>query len=185
MSRAAGHYREVSATFTSLVAGTTDWEAPTPVPEWRAHDVVEHLVTWVSGAVRAWTGMEVADEPNASLPHRWRVHTTALQSLFDEPASADKVLTSGPFSGEALAPVLDRIYTPDVFMHSWDLARATGQPVVLDPGFAADLLAGMRAMGPVIRDSGQFGSEQRTSSTDPVDQLMAFIGRDPEWRGPA
>ncbi len=38
-------------------------------------------------------------------------------------------------------------------MHTWDLARATGQDDRLDPRFCALLLAGMEPMEDVIRSS--------------------------------
>ena len=31
-----------------------------------------------------------------------------------------------------MGSAIDMLITPDVFMHSWDLARATGQPITLD-----------------------------------------------------
>jgi uncharacterized protein (TIGR03086 family) len=182
MSPESDRHARVAAAFTGLVEATTDWSAPTPVPEWQAHDVVEHLLTWLAGAVHAWTGVDLTDDEAASLPHRWRRRCGAVQAILDDPASAARPMSSGPFAGEAIASVLDRIYTPDVYMHSWDLARATRQQVVLDPDAARDLLAGMRGMEEVIRESGEFGTARPTSSTDPVDQLMAFIGRDPHWR---
>jgi uncharacterized protein (TIGR03086 family) len=182
MSRESERHAQIAAAFSSLVDRTTDWTAPTPVPEWLAHDIVEHLQSWSTGVVHAWTGMDLTTDPEADLPRRWQRHAAAVQSLLDDPTTATHPTTAGPFTGEPLATVLDRIYTPDIYMHSWDLARATGQAVTLDPDYARDLLSGMRQMGSMIRESGQFGSEQITHSTDPVDQLMAFIGRDPQWR---
>ena len=182
MSRESERHQHLAATFTALVDATTDWTSPSPVPEWNAGDVVEHLVSWSSGVIRAWTGIDVATDPEDELPRRWQRHAAAVQSLLDDPSSAATPMTSGPFTGEPLSSVLDRIYTPDIFMHSWDLARATGQAVALDPEYARDLLEGMRGMETVIRESGQFGEERPTASDDPVDQLMAFIGRDPQWR---
>ncbi len=42
-------------------------------------------------------------------------------------------------------------------MHTWDLARATGQDERLDPDFCAHLLSGMEQMEEVLRSSGQYG----------------------------
>ena len=68
-------------------------------------------------------------------------------------------------------------------MHSWDLARATGQSVDLDEDFAAALLGGMRRMEDVLRTSGQYGPPVPVPDDAPVvDRLMGFIGRDPAWR---
>ena len=53
-----------------------------------------------------------------------------------------------------LADAVDQFYTADVFMHSWDLARAGGQDAGLDEDFAAQLLEGMRPIEQLLRDSG-------------------------------
>ncbi|MCX5181312.1 hypothetical protein [Streptomyces sp. NBC_00268] len=52
---------------------------------------------------------------------------------------------------------VDRFYTADVFMHTWDLAQATGQEERLDPGRCAQLLDGMLPLDDVLRKSGQYG----------------------------
>ncbi|WP_231104856.1 DinB family protein [Haloechinothrix halophila] len=65
-------------------------------------------------------------------------------------------------------------------MHTWDLARATGQDERLDPDKCAQLLEGMLPLDDVLRKSGQFGP--RTEVPDDVDvqtRLLAFIGRHP------
>ena len=52
------------------------------------------------------------------------------------------------------AETIDSFYTADVFMHTWDLARATGQDDRLDPEFCAALLGGMEPMEEIIRSRG-------------------------------
>lgn len=63
-------------------------------------------------------------------------------------------------------------------------ARATGQPTRLDPDYAHTLLDGLRSIEDVIRSSGQYGPAHPTDGNDPINQLMAFIGRDPHWNPP-
>ena len=43
-------------------------------------------------------------------------------------------------------------------MHTWDLARATGQDDTLDPERCAEMLAGMEPIEDVMRGSGQYGA---------------------------
>ena len=52
-----------------------------------------------------------------------------------------------------MGPVIDRIYTADVFMHRWDLARATGQDETLDPERCAAMYEGMATDRPAARSS--------------------------------
>ena len=56
-----------------------------------------------------------------------------------------------------LGHAIDMIYTSDVFLHRWDLARATGQDETLDPDKCAAMLEGMLPMDEVLRQSGQYG----------------------------
>jgi len=81
---------------------------------------------------------------------------------------------------------IDRFYTTDVFLHTWDLARATGQDDRLDPQLCADLLAGMEPIDELLRSSGQYGARVTVpQDAGPQDRLIGFIGRDPAWVAPA
>jgi uncharacterized protein (TIGR03086 family) len=85
-----------------------------------------------------------------------------------------------------LGLAIDRFYTSDVFMHTWDLARATGQDDTLDPDLCAELLSGMQPMEDLIRGSGQFGPAVPVADdADPQTRLIGFIGRDPAWVAPS
>jgi len=105
-----------------------------------------------------------------------------VQALFDAPARD----FTHPYVGTMpLSEAIDRFYTADVFMHSWDLARATGQDDLLDEDYCAELLAGMLPMDEVLRASGQYGPAAPVPDDAPVqDRLLGFIGRDPSWWPP-
>src|SRR5262249_31748013 len=82
----------------------------------------------------------------------------------------------------AVDRAIDQFYTADVFMHTWDLARATGQDDRLDPDFCAQLLAGMEPMEQVIRSSGHYAARVEVpDQADPWPRLLRFIGRAPFW----
>lgn len=177
-------HRRYAATFTRLVRGTADWDAPTPVDGWVARDVVTHLVEWLpgflaSGGVQLPNGPAAAGDPVAA----WEQHAEAVQALLDDPGTRDRRF-SHPMAGtHRLADAIDRFYLPDIFMHSWDLARATGQRYEMDPAVAEPLLEGMRAMEDVIRGSGQYSVAVPVPADASVqDRLLGFIGRDPRWR---
>lgn len=177
----AARHRAVAGAFGRLVGGAVDWSAPAPVAGWTARDVVGHLVGWfpgflAAGGVELAPGPPVEDDPAAA----WRHQTDGVQALLEE--RAEESFTH-PYAGtHRLADAIDRFYTADVFMHSWDLGRATGQDVDLDEVFAADLLGGMRQMEDVLRGSGQYGPPVAVPADAPVvDRLMGFIGRDPAW----
>jgi uncharacterized protein (TIGR03086 family) len=112
----------------------------------------------------------------------WQVHCDAVQALLDDPATGRRVLTNPHIGSLPLDRAIDQFYTADVFMHTWDLARATGQDERLDTDFCAALLAGMEPMEEVIRSSGQYGPKVEVpGDADPQAKLLGFIGRDPRW----
>jgi hypothetical protein len=48
------------------------------------------------------------------------------------------------------------------------------------------MLAGLQPIDQLLRDSGQYGPRMPVADdASAVDRLMAFIGRDPDWRPPA
>ncbi len=183
----AARHRRFAAGFTERVEGVADWNVPAPVEGWAAVDVVRHLVTWLPGFLGAFTtvslpaGPSVDDDPVSA----WRTHADAVQELLDDPAVADGPCETPMFGEQTLAEVIDRIYSADVFMHTWDLAVATGQDTRLDAVFCGQLLDGMLPMDRVLRESGQYGPRVEVPAEAGVQaQLLGFIGRDPSWRPP-
>lgn len=176
---AAERHRVVADTFAERVSATRDWDAPAPVAGWTALDVVDHLVTWLpgflsGGGVTLPPGTKTADDPVSA----WRDHCAAVQELLatrgEEPFTHPQI---GTFT---LAEAVDRFYTADVFLHTWDLSRATGHEPDLDEGYAEELLTGMRPIEEMLRASGQYGAPVAVAEdATVVDQLMGFIGRDP------
>ncbi|MEV4140475.1 TIGR03086 family metal-binding protein [Dactylosporangium sp. NPDC049742] len=181
---AAEEHRSIAGTFTDRVRGvpTGGWDRPAPCEGWVARDVVGHLVEWLPGFLRAGAGIDlpkgppVAEDPVAA----WQVHTDAVQALLDDPSSADRML-SNPHIGELpVATAISQFYTSDVFLHTWDLARATGQDERLDPQRCAVMLEGMLPMDEVLRSSGHYGPRvEIPADADAQTRLLAFIGRDP------
>lgn len=164
--------------------GTTPaaWERPAPPEGWTARDVVRHLVDWFPGFLQAGAGItlprgpSVDDDPVAA----WTVHSDGVQAVLNDPATPDKVLTN-PHIGEVpLDQAIDRFYTADVFLHTWDLSRATGQDETLDPDKCREMLEGMLPLDEMLRASGQYGN--RVPVPDDADvqtRLIGFIGRTP------
>ncbi len=178
----AAKHEVVAATFTRLVRQTTDWSAPAPVDGWTALDVVDHLVSWFrgflsAGGIELAPGPSVAGDPVAA----WEHHAAGVQGLLDDRGDEEFV---HPYVGpHPLARAVDQFYVTDVYMHSWDLARATGQEAGLDEDFAGQVLEGMRPIEAMLRDSGQYGPAVPVPDDAPaIDRLMGFVGRDPAWR---
>ena len=184
MSGPADEHRRVAGAFTTTVEGVAPdaWDNPAPVDGWTARDVVGHLVEWfpafLDGAtdVRVPAGPSVADDPVGA----WRSQTDAVQALLDDPETAQREYDIPHMGRMSLEQVTDMIYTGDVFMHRWDLARATGQDETLDPEKCTVMLEGMLPMDEMLRQSGQYGPRVDVpDDADATTKLMAFIGRTP------
>ncbi len=180
----AARYAAVADTFGRLVAGVTDWGARAPVDGWRARDVVFHLVDWIPDVLREGAGVDLPRR-DADVPDPvgdWARFDSALRAVLAQPAVMGAPFAH-PMAGTMPFPAaLDMLVTPDVFMHGWDLARASGQPLVLDPDYSAALLGGMEGIEEMLRSSGHYGQRvEVTADADVQDRLIAFIGRDPAW----
>lgn len=179
----AEHHAAVAGVFSSRVDGVRDWEAPAPVAGWVARDVVDHLVSWLPGFLAGGgvelenSGPTVAQDPGGA----WRAHVDAVQALLEGPDSGQE-FTHPQVGTHPLDVAVDQFYVSDVFLHTWDLARATGQDDRLDPDFCAQLLSGMEPIDAMLRASGQYGPAVSVPDDAPVqDRLIGFIGRDPHW----
>lgn len=182
MSSAAEEHRLVAGVFTARVRGVPadQWDAQAPVEGWRARDVVRHLVEWFPAFLKSGSGIElpsgppVDDDPVAA----WTVHSDGVQALLEDAATAGRVLTNEHLGEVPLDQAVTMFYTADVFMHTWDLARATGQDETLDAAKCAELLAGMLPLDDMLRASGQYGARlEAPEDADVQTQLLAFIGR--------
>ena len=178
----ADEHRWIAAAFTQRVRGTSAdlWDSPAPVEGWVARDVVRHLVEWFPAFLESGAGITLERGPSVGVDPvtAWQVHSDAVQALLDDPATAGRVLSDRHIGGIAVDVAVDRFYTSDVFMHTWDLARATGQDDALDPEKCAELLAGMEPIEEVLRSSGQYGPRVEVpADADIQTRMLAFIGR--------
>ena len=177
-------HRRIAGEFTATVEGVAPaaWDNPAPVDGWVARDIVRHRGEWLPAFLEGATGItlpagpSVDDDPVAA----WRTQTAAVQALLDDPTTAEREHDLPHIGTMALGQAIDMIYTGDVFLHRWDLARATGQDETLDPVKCAAMFEGMLPMAAVLRQSGQYGP--RVAVPDDADvqtKLLAFIGRTP------
>ena len=122
-------------------------------------------------------GPDLQTDPAAA----WQAHVDGVQALLDG-ATAEADFSHPMVGTHRLTDAVDRFYTADVFMHTWDLATANGQAPKLDPAFATQLLDGMAGIDELLRSSGQYGPAFPVADdADPVTRLVGFIGRDPAW----
>ncbi|MBF4762603.1 maleylpyruvate isomerase family mycothiol-dependent enzyme [Nocardioides islandensis] len=177
-------HRAIAGDFAARTERVTDWDAPSPVADWRTRDVVRHLVDWFPSFLEHGTGIKLPDvpSPDDDPVGAWREHAANVQALLDDPASADRVLSNQHTGDVPLPEAIDRFYTSDVFMHTWDLARGAGLDDRLDPDECAGMLAGMEPLADLLAGSGQYGPRVPVADdADAQTRLLGLIGRDPSW----
>ena len=183
MSELAERYRRIAAGFTRRVDAVPEgaWENPAPCEGWQARDVVRHLVDWAPPMLLDnWDISRpeipsVDDDPAAA----WRALNDAVQAAFDDP-DVGKTERDTQMGTNSFENVADMIFTGDVLVHTWDLARATGQDEALDADAVGRMFAGMQGYEEAIRNSGHFGPAVPVpEDSDEQTKLIAFTGRNP------
>lgn len=178
----ADEYREVAGLFTRRVRECPPdaWDNPAPCEGWVARDVVRHLVEWFPPFLRRGAGIELPLGPSVDTDPlaAWTTMSDGVQALLDDPATAERMLSDRNVGELPVDQAVSRFFTGDVFLHTWDLARATGQDETLDPERCAVMLAGMEPLDKVLRSSGHYGPKVPVpDDADAQTRLLAFIGR--------
>ena len=150
--RPAERHRQVAGRFTDRVHGTRVLgRAPSPVGGSTARDVVRHLTEWFPDFLSSGAGIELpaVRQWTRTRSRHGRFTPTVCRLCW---TIRRRRTGSSPTHTSVPCPWRRRstIYTPDVFMHTWDLSRATGQDDRLDPDFCAELLGGMQQMEEVL-----------------------------------
>lgn len=163
-------------------ASPDDWANPSPVAGWAALHVVQHLIEWLPGFLAGVTLPLIEPAAVAADPAgAWRRRTADVQRLI---AEHGEELYASPRLGEMpLARAIAQFYVTDVWMHSWDLAKALGLEPDLGEERCEVTLAAIRPLDDVLREGGQFAPKVAVpDDACAQDRLIGFIGRDPAWQ---
>ncbi len=181
MDEISERFDRIAGRFTDVVRGVPDgrWDDPSPCAGWTARDVVGHLVEWVPAffgdhGVTFGAIPSVDDDPVGA----WEAVRDPIAAALADPDQATRVVET-PFHTMSLAETVDMIVTGDVFTHTWDLARATGQDERLDPDQLRRMIAGMSQIpDEVLRSGGMFGPALEVpDGADEQTRYLAFVGR--------
>ena len=174
-------YERITRQFTDRVRGVAPggWDSPSPCEGWTARDVVGHLTEWIPGFFGA-QGVDfppipaVADDPVGA----WEAVQRTIGASLHDPETA-RMQVETPFGVQPLAETVDMIVTGDVFTHTWDLSRATGQDDALDPDQVQRMLASVGEMPEeALRSDGMFGPQVEVpDDADDQTRLLGFLGR--------
>lgn len=170
----------MSKGFDAAVRAVTppQWEVQSPCDEWKARDVVAHVVEGHRGVIANVTGVESkplgADEDPAQA---WESAFQAMDEITgDSEALAKEV--DGPTGKMAAGEIIGRFVTMDVLVHTWDLARAVGAEEHLDEAAVREAYAALKPMDAMIRQPRVFGPKlEAPTGADLQTEFLYFLGR--------
>lgn len=161
---------------------TDRFGAPTPCSEWDVRGVVNHMVTGALMAISAATageppevgGDHVGDDPKGVFERVAKQE----RELLAQPGAMERPMRV-PF-GEQPGSFVASMRINELLVHSWDLAKATGQPTDFEPELCAGVLATWRErMDGADRSTHlPFDDEQPVpDDATQADRLAAYLGR--------
>ena len=173
-------YRRLSRAMTQTIADVPadGWESPSPCEDWKARDVVAHLIE-VHGRFQGLVGRSLVAHPDAAEDPlgAWEVVRDQTQEDLDDPAKAGEEY-DGRFGRSTFGKAVDGFVCFDLVVHRWDLARATDQDETIDPQDVAAIQTMVDAMGDMMRSNGVIKDPQEPApDASPQDRLLAALGR--------
>jgi uncharacterized protein (TIGR03086 family) len=177
---AADRYGVIAAGLGLRVAGCSneDWSLPTPCREWTVRDVLTHVLT-VHRNTLALLDREVLAEEQLTghMLTAWHDASGAMLAALRDPILATRVVST-PFGEMPFEDLASRMVCSDTLVHTWDVARATGQDERLDRRAVQVAWSWMEPAGDRLRASGAFGpAVPPPEGADTQTRLLCFLGR--------
>jgi uncharacterized protein (TIGR03086 family) len=173
---------------------TADLARPTPCPDWTLAELLAHMTVQHNGFAAAAAG------DGADLVH-WQTGAPVADPAGEYAAAAERVLAAFAAAGVlarefALPQISTKLGFPaaeaigfhfvDYVVHGWDVARALGRGYDLEPDVLVAALPIARALpdGETRRRPGAaFAPRVAATSGGVLDQIVALLGRRPDWPG--
>ena len=182
MSEIADRYGRIADGFTARLEAVPPgaWGKQSPCPDWTAHDVAQHVIDTTRRLLTRLTGGDpTPPDTGEDLAAAWRVESEGVKAALADPTrAATEVKGMGgtqPFEG-----LVGGVMCADTLIHTWDLARATGQDEQLDHDGVAAAHAFLAPNDEMLRVPGGFGPKiEPPGAADEQTRLLTFVGRQP------
>ncbi|QHY97417.1 hypothetical protein SSPS47_20125 [Streptomyces sp. S4.7] len=160
---------------------------PTPCAEYDVHGLLDHLFQVITN-FQALAGKGESDfgTPPERLAddrrERFAAEIDRLIGAWAAPGAEDGLTGAMNMPARTVGAMA----LGDLTVHSWDLARATGQPYEPDAAVVRMLGVEFTALAPTARSMNVFGEPFPVDGeATPFESLLAETGRDPGWQPPA
>ena len=179
------YFVRASAFFGEQVrsVGDEEWELPTPCSDWDVQTLVAHVVVGDSQIPLLFAGEPVAlvEEFNPTVlgPNKlasWRGTALAAIRSFAEPGALQKRYAHPV--GNVRGRTIIGFRISDSLVHGWDLAKALGEDVILDPELCEYCLDFWFPMASTLASSGFYApARMPADDADVGARLLALLGR--------
>jgi uncharacterized protein (TIGR03086 family) len=177
-----------------LVSAATpaDLSRPTPCRAWTLDGLLAHMATQHYGFAAAsrgssdpevWKMRDLGDDPV-------KAYVSSAEHVLDafaEPGVAERTFPLAEFGADFPGAQAISFHFIDYVVHSWDVAKSLGTTVTFAPATleAAERVAQVVPTGDVRLAPGTpFGPDVPWSGDDPLDRIVAHLGRNPNWPQP-
>jgi uncharacterized protein (TIGR03083 family) len=168
-------YRAACDAFAGGLRAVGDrWDALTPAREGTAGQVTDHVFGSHESLLLRPLDVMPPDRPGEQRVQRWSAIVDALFPSLEGPGTLDgRVLLVG-------------VLATDVLVHSWDLCRAAGVTVALDPELCRSGYERAMANRNVLEEAGAIERHNAVPDDAPIqDRLLGLFGRNLDWCYPA
>jgi len=161
------------------------WQSQSPCGEWDARGVLEHVIGFHD--ILLLRPLDAKPQrPKDDPLGRWTMTVDALDRVFGRPRLFDGLVDVPPVGNQPRSQIdatrLVPLLSLDVLVHTWDLARAAGNHVSLDPESCALFLDGLQVEETALSKTGMYARPQQVpTDSDAQTKLIARLGRDPDW----
>lgn len=180
MSEVSDRYAVVADGFTARVVGITSdrWSTMSPCTQWTVGDLVGQVISTHRRVMANLEGTEfVEPDPGTDPVEVWQGARDDLAAALADDRRAGHMM-GGMFGDQPLESLVGRLVCSDTLIHTWDLARATGQDERLDGEAVAKAMAALAPLDESIRRPGGFGPKiEPRPGADAQTVFLNFCGR--------
>lgn len=154
------------------------WANPSPCPDWSARDVAAHVVdTHRRVLANVDDGPAAQLGPDDDVVEHWHAARKGIEAALADPDKASKAI-AGRFAAGTFASLVGGLLCSDTLVHTWDLARATGQDDTLDPGAVDPATELLLPLDEALRQPGGFAPRiEPQPDADAQTRFLNFCGR--------
>lgn len=159
------------------------WDSPSPCEGWSGRDVAVHLITEIRWGADLVTGDErsASASPQTALDNEvppiiaWETARRGLEEVC--PPEVLDLKVHWPFGEHSVERGLG-LFSVEILIHTWDIARSADLDVRLDPDLVREHLARLQRVGHLLRGPGMYGPDlPAPPGADEQERLLAFLGR--------